>query len=655
MKKHCSDHISVQKPEDRIHLVLAGQPNCGKSTIFNEVAGYRSIASNFPGATVSYSKGSVNIQNQTCEIIDLPGIYSLTSLDPAARESQNYLLSKKVDVIVNVLDASILSRSLELTLQLLELEIPMVLCLNMADEAERKGIFINIKKLSKKLGIPVVNTIASKGKGIMELMEEALKTAQKGETGAHIAGNQDVETIISQVMDILKASPVQTKTSPHLLATKFLEYDPYFESLVRVESPSTLEKLNGLRHQMEEVHGRSADEIINHERHGLSMSIFEEVATLKKPRVDWKDKADDLLMHKVWGYVILFGVLFLFFYLVFKLGALIEEPLLATFDSLGKALYGSWNPDSLLTTTVKGMFDGISGGIAIVIPYLLPFLLGLSFLEDAGYLPRVAFLMDSFMHRIGLHGTAVIPMVLGYGCNVPAVMAVRILDSPRDRMIAAFLASMVPCAARMTIILGLVGYLIGGTAAFLIYVFNFVIIAFSGVILSKLMPEATPGMMLEIPKYQIPGVQTVFRKTWFRLKEFIVIAWPLLIAGSAILSLAEYFNWMPLFNRLISPITGLLGLPVQTGTTLIFGVLRKELSMLMLYQALGTHDLLSVLTYSQILVFTIFVVFYVPCVATLGVLYKQIRLKGTLAVLGLTFLLALVLGMLTRVVSLLFW
>ena len=648
MKKHCSEQIELTDKEKRIHLVLTGQPNCGKSTIFNEVAGYRSLASNFPGATVSYSKGAVNINNQTCEIIDLPGTYSLTSLDQAARESQNYLLSEKVDVIINVLDASILSRSLEFTLQLLELEIPMVLCLNMADEAERKGIEIDSDKLSKRLGIPVISTIASKGKGITELMEIALAVAKKEKTGAHIAGNKDIEQVITKIMKLLKKSSVPHTASHHLLATKFLEYDPYFESLVRVESPETLEKITELRHNLEATHGRSADEIINHERHGLSMSIFEEVTRINKPKFHWKDKADDLLMHKVWGYVILLSVLFGFFSIVFKLGIFIETPLLSAFDALGKMLYGSWNPDAIWTTTVKGMFDGLAGGIAIVIPYLLPFLLGLAFLEDVGYLPRVAFLMDIFMHKLGLHGTAVIPMVLGYGCNVPAVMAVRILDSPRDRFIAALLASIVPCAARMTIILGLIGYYLGGTAAFLIYLFNFVIIAFSGVALSKLMPEATPGMMLEIPAYQMPKFSTVLRKTWFRLKEFIVIAWPLLILGSAILSLADYFNWMPIINKIVSPITNILGLPVQTGTTLIFGILRKELSMLMLYQAMGTNDLLSVMTYGQILVFTIFVVFYVPCIATLGVLSKQIKMKGTLAVLGLTFLLALVLGLLTR-------
>ena len=648
MKEHCSDQIEITDKQKRTHLVLTGQPNCGKSTIFNEVAGYRSLASNFPGATVSYSKGAVNVNNQTCEIIDLPGTYSLTSLDQAARESQNYLLSEKVDVIINVLDASILSRSLEFTLQLLELEIPMVLCLNMADEAERKGIEIDSDKLSKRLGIPIVTTIASKGKGITELMETALAIAKKEKTGAHIAGNKDIEQVITKIMKLLKKSSVPHTASHHLLATKFLEYDPYFESLVRVESPETLESITELRHNLEVTHGRSADEIINHERHGLSMTIFEEVTRINKPRFHWKDKADDLLMHKVWGYVILLSVLFGFFSIVFKLGVLIETPLLSAFDTLGKMLYGSWNPDALWTTAVKGMFDGLAGGIAIVIPYLLPFLLGLAFLEDIGYLPRVAFLMDIFMHKLGLHGTAVIPMVLGYGCNVPAVMAVRILDSSRDRFIAALLASIVPCAARMTIILGLIGYYLGGTAAFLIYLFNFVIIAFSGVALSKLMPEATPGMMLEIPAYQLPKFSTVLRKTWFRLKEFIVIAWPLLILGSAILSLADYFNWMPTINHILSPITNILGLPVQTGTTLIFGILRKELSMLMLYQAMGTNDLLSVMTYGQILVFTIFVVFYVPCVATLGVLSKQIKMKGTLTILGLTFLLALVLGLLTR-------
>jgi ferrous iron transport protein B len=641
---------------EHVQIVLVGQPNCGKSTLFNEVAGYRSVASNFPGATVTYTRSHVRIQDHTYDIVDLPGAYSLTSLDEAENETKRYLLTQRVDVIVNVVDASILGRSLELTLQLMELEIPMVLCLNMMDEAERKGIEIDKSRLSEKLGIPVVATVASKGKGVKELFIEALQKARTGEKARHIRGSRDVELVISRLKRLLKSAVGdEIPFSKHLLATKLLENDRYFENMVLDKHPELMGQISACRRELAQSHGKPSDEVIGSERHALSMSLFEYVSVVREPRLNWKDRIDDVLMHNLWGYVFLILVLVLFFNIIFRVGSLIETPLLAFFERTGASIRAKTVPGSLLSVIVNGAFQGIGGGIAIVLPYLFPFLLGLSLLEDVGYLPRVAFLMDVFMHRLGLHGKAVIPAILGYGCNVPAVMATRILDSRRDRLIASLVASMVPCAARMTVIFGLVGFYLGGNAALCIYSLNLVVVALSGAVMSRLLPEVTPGMVLEIPAYQVPRLKISLLKTWLRLKDFIVIAWPLLIAGSVVLALTEYFQMTDAINRLLSPVTSLLGLPAKVGMTLIFGVLRKELSMLMLFQALGTNDVLTAMTQAQILVFTVFVVFYIPCVATMGVLYKQIRGKAMLAVVGFTFVLALIMGILTRGFAALIW
>ena len=637
-------------------IVMVGQPNCGKSTLFNEVAGYRSMTANFPGATVTYTKSHIRIKDRTYDLIDLPGIYSLTSLDEADRETQKYLLTKRVDVIVNVMDASLVSRSLELTLQLLELEIPVVLCLNMIDEAERKGIQIDTEMLSHRLGIPVVTTIASRGKGIRELFWQALRMADSGQKGRHILGNRDVEQVITRLSRTLKQSlKNDIPYSKHLLATKLLENDRFFIGELQRVRPKLMSTLQECQHRLAQSHGKSSDEVINSERHQLSMSIFEEVSTIKEPQRHWRDRLDEVLMHNLWGYVFLVIFLLLFFNSIFKIGSLVEAPMMAFFDRMTASIGSRWDSSSLLSVVVINTLQGIGGGIAIVLPYLFPFLFGLAILEDIGYLPRVAFLMDTFMHRIGLHGKAIIPGVLGYGCNVPAVMATRIMESPRDRFIASLIAAMVPCAARMTIIFGLVGYYLGGNAALGIYLLNLIIIAISGAILSRLMPEVTPGIVLEIPVYQAPRLKIALMKTWFRLKDFIIIAWPLLIVGSAILGVTGYYGLTPAINRILSPITRLLGLPIEVGMTLIFGVLRKELSMLMLFQALGTNALDTVMTYGQILVFTVFVVFYIPCVATIGVLIKQIRLKATLIIVVFTFFLALVLGVIVRGFSVLIW
>jgi ferrous iron transport protein B len=292
--------------------------------------------------------------------------------------------------------------------------------------------------------------------------------------------------------------------------------------------------------------------------------------------------------------------------------------------------------------------QGIAAGVAIVLPYLLPFLFGLGLLEDIGYLPRVAFLMDSFMHRIGLHGKAIVPFILGYGCNVPAVMSTRTLEEPRDRYLAAALATLVPCAARLAVVFGLVAFYLGPLAALGLYLFNLVVIAVTGRILSKLMPEDTPGLILEMPPYRVPTLKNVLSKSWFRVREFVVEAWPLLIIGSAVLSILNYLEVVHIFNSLVRPITWSLGLPSSTGVPLIFGILRKELSLVMLGQALGTIDFASALSSTQMIVYATFVMFYLPCLATLSTLKRELGTRAMLTIAALTVVIALISALLLR-------
>jgi len=554
-----------------LRIALIGQPNCGKSTLFNQVAGYKAETGNFSGTTVQYTESKVRVGGQVVEIVDLPGAYTLEAQSPAEREAASYLRSNEVDVVVNVVDASRLALGLELTLELLPLNKPVIVALNMMDEADRLGLHIDGPGLQTELGTPVLPLVASKGRGVKGVFLKALEVGKNGH------------------------------------------------------------KSNATKYQEEEM---------AIERHGQARLLTQKFVQQGNRRVSHRDRFDDVLLHPIWGYVILLFVLYLFFQAVYGVGQLIEPLLLEFFDAITQGALSPFAANTLLSEVILRVMQGVAAGIAIVLPYLLPFLFGLGVLEDIGYLPRVAFLMDALMHRIGLHGKAIVPFILGYGCNVPAVMSTRTLEEPRDRYLAAALATLVPCAARLAVVFGLVAFYLGPLAAFALYLFNLFVIAITGRILSGLMPEDTPGLILEMPTYRVPTLKNVTGKAWFRVREFVVEAWPLLIVGSAILAALNFYNAAVVFNWLVRPLTWSLGLPSEVGVPLIFGILRKELSLVMLSQALGTVNFDTALSIPQMVTYATFVMFYLPCLATLSVLRRELGVRAMLAIAALTVIVA---------------
>ncbi len=630
-------------------IAFIGQPNAGKSTIFNGLAGYKTVTANFPGQTVHYTVSKVTVGNETFEIVDLPGIYSLTAIDKAELESRKYILSGHVDVVINVIDASTLSRSLELTLQLAELQVPMVICLNMIDEAHRKGLQINTEKLSQIFGVPVIETIANKGIGLDRIFTSAKEAFNKKLIPQIQSFHKDIEEKIEEIEKIIPSDFIN-RIPRRYIAVKLLEGDSEFTERIKNYS-EIYRKIKEIREEIKITHGRHADTVISSERHALTMNLFEEVTKVGEPIKSFRDKIDNLLTNRYLGYPLLFIILFGIFFMVFEIGKIIENPLIDIFDSFIKKLPNIIEENSLPFCLLKGLLEGFSGGLGVAIPYLIPFFIGLTILEDIGYLPRMAFLMDTVMHRIGLHGKSVLPFIISYGCNVPGVMTTRILESPRDRLITATLSVFIPCAARTTIIFGIVGAYIGGLAAANLYIFNIIFIMFLGILMKKFIPEITPGLIMEIPPLRIPTLKNVFIKTWLRLKDFMLVAWPLLVVSSIILSFLEYLKLDSYLNTLLSPLVNwLLGLPEQVGITLIFGILRKELSMIMLFQAMHTTQLNTVMTNIQLIVFTIFTIFYMPCVGTIGVLIKEFGTRKTVLITLLTIIIALLLAGLSRII-----
>ncbi len=633
-----------------MRFALIGQPNCGKSTLFNQVAGYRAETGNFSGTSVTYTESKVRVTGKVVELVDLPGSYTLAGTNPAEREVFNYLASHSVDAIINVVDASHLSQGLELTLELLEMQRPVVVALNMMDEARRLGLKIDGPQLQELLGVPVLPMIASRGRGVRDVFTTALRNGEKKINARRIPFGPEVDACVVSLADCLDgaAEPLPATTA----AIKLIEGDPVLEKRVAALQPGLVPQVQQARSVLESKHGQEAIWIFGGERHARAARITRSVVSQGERRLTWRDRLDDVLLHPVLGYAALVLILYVFFQVVYHVGSLLETPLIQFFDRLNLQLQSLLSGVPFLSFVATGVLQGIAGGVAIVLPYLTPFLLGLGLLEDIGYLPRVAFLMDSLMHRLGLHGKAIVPFILGYGCNVPAVMSTRILEEKRDRIVAAALSTLVPCAARLAVVFGLVAFYLGPNAALLIYLFNLFVIALVAKLLTCILPEDSPGLIMEMPVYRMPTLHTLVAKAWFRIREFIVEAWPILIVGSIVLALLNYFNLAQFFNILFRPLSWILGLPQQVGVPLIFGVLRKELSLIMLHQALGGVELKDALTAAQMVTFSVFVVFYIPCLATLTVIKKELGGKAMGAIAGMTIIIATAAALLARVVGL---
>ncbi|MGI6249814.1 MAG: ferrous iron transport protein B [Anaerolineaceae bacterium] len=628
-----------------MRFVLIGQPNCGKSTLFNQVAGYKAETGNFIGTTVTWTESRVRLSGEVVDLVDLPGTYTLAGSNPAEQVGFRYLLENEYDCILNVMDASHLKQGLGLTLELLELNKPMILVLNMIDEADHLGIRIDIQGLQDQLKIPVVPMIARIGRGIKPVFLTALRVARVREVGSRVPFSAPVESAISDLCAAFSSTNTPY-TETH--AIKLLEKDPLIEERIQENHP---ELLLVLRDQKKTYFNAGALSLAL-ERHQNAELIAERVIKQGVRQRTLRDKLDNLLLHPFWGYVFLIVILYLFFQLVFSFGGMIERPLLAWAENLQMQIIEGLNPRSnVIRDILTGVIQGLSGGLAIVLPYLLPFLIGLSLMEDLGYLPRIAFLMDALMHRVGLHGGAIVPFILGFGCNVPSIMSTRTLEDKKEQFIAAALATMVPCAARLSVVFGLVAFYLGPVIALIIYLFNMLVIAVTGKVLSRIIPEDSPGLILEIPPYRLPTFKAVLQKSWFRVREFIVEAWPVLIAGSIMLALMNSFNLTRFVDWISYPITWLLGLPPKTGMPLVFGVLRKELSLIMLGQALGSMDFRSLLTPAQMITYTVFVIFYMPCLSTLVALHKELGKRAMWSIMGITTLIATGSALIARFVA----
>ncbi len=620
-------------------IALAGNANVGKSVIFNALTGMNQIIGNWPGKTVERAEGSFVHHGRSSKVIDLPGIYSLTAYSEEERVALDFLLGGEADVIVNIVDATVLERNLYFTLQLLEMGLPVVVALNLMDLAERSGIHIDESKLSAGLGAPVVKTSGVTGKGINSLVDTALdRSRQRQGARQHIPYGKEVEDAISVALETLRSSGLAGRIpdgADRFVAIKLLEDDSDTLGLFG-DSPEFEEIRKRIRmdaSKIERIHGEHFTTIMSSERYSVCARLAE--SAVRKPkdhRVDAQDRLDSLVLHRFGGWVVFVGVMFALFGLVYVGGDRISSLLDGLTALLHDAFFSLHPPEWLAGFIWSGIIQGLMAAISVALPYIAPFYIILSLLENSGYLARIAFLTDSVMHRLGLHGKAFIPIILGLGCNVPAVLGTKIMEDRRTRFIAAVLATIIPCSARTVVILGLVGVFMGFLPAISLYLINLVVIFVVGRILNRMLPGTNPGLIMEMPKLKVPPFKVTFRQTWFRLKDFVTFAFPIIIAGSFVLYLLDLIGILQPVSRFLAPVTeGFLGLPAVSVIVLLFGILRKELALIMLTAFMHTSLLNTVMTPQQMYVFALIVMLYVPCISTIAVLKREFgSLRATL-------------------------
>lgn len=648
-------------PEGRPECVIAlvGNPNVGKSTIFNHVTGSEVVTAHYPGKSPDVNVADTTIGETPVTVIDIPGTYGLQGTGEEQWVARRSLLDVRPDAAVIVLDATNLSRNLVLAFEVIDLGLPVVLGVNLTDEASRSGLDVDAELLSALLGVPVVATVAVDGMGIAELMAAALDEtghasreprALYGETFEH-ALRPLVATVASTGVSVLGLGP-------RALALQLLEsHDDIDRALAQAGGQGLLRVAEEARRGIAALTGEPPVTALARERHGAAGVIAERCVreTVRKPRIE--DRLRALATRTSTGVPLLIVLLAALFVLLFFVGDLLARGVSGVWAAVASPLIQSgvhalFGTGAFARTLLWGVDAGLEASLAIGVPYILTFYFLLALLEDSGYLGAVAFLSDQVMHRFGLHGRAVIPLVAGAGCSVPAVLAVRVLPSKREQFIAATLVSMVPCSARTAVVLGAVGAYVGAGPALGVFLVTALVTAGVGVAMNRLIPGRTQGMVMEMFPFRRPRFAVVSRKAFSQFKEFLFVATPLVVVGSIVLGGLYEAGWLTSLARPMEPVVvGLLGLPTFAGITLLFGLLRKEFALQLLLTlaiattgasaAAGLGDLMSP---TAIFVYALVNTLAMPCVSTVAVLGRTIGWKRAAIVMSVTVSTALLVG-----------
>ncbi|HEX2964619.1 MAG TPA: ferrous iron transport protein B [Syntrophorhabdaceae bacterium] len=641
VKKQSADNAESEKPEKSIFVALAGQPNVGKSTIFNILTGLSQHVGNWPGKTVEFKEGLYRSNEVELRLIDLPGTYSLSAFSEEERVARDFLIHERPDIIVLIVNASALERSLYLLTELLLLDIPVIVGVNMLDVGESQGKHIDVNALHNSLGIPVVEMVASKNKGVSQLVTEVLKISEDQSKYRpkmpHVT--QDHQAIYLRLEEIAGVH-VPLPYTKSWVAVKLMEGDPEVTDVMKgIMPPEAWKEIESLLSKHEDalraVLGGRYDWIEEVTRAAVSQ--------FKRGQVLMTDRIDHILTRPLTGIPILLAIMALVFLLTFLIGTPLQNLLEKGVRELGNMFSQmlATEPWWVRGVLVNGIIGG-AGSVLTFVPILAIFFFAMTFLEDIGYMARAAFVMDKFMHIIGLHGKSFIPMCLGFGCNVPSIMGTRIIESKQARFMTMFLIPFVPCTARLAVLTFVTAAIFAGQALLVTWslvVVNIVMLGIAGILISRFFfKDRSAPFIMELPLYHEPNYKTILSVVKNRTVSFIRKAGTIILIFSILLWMLSNLPYgnvelsiLARLGEVLEPIGRPIGLDWRLIVALLSSIIAKENSIAtlgILYGA-GEKGLMAVLSQSlsvpSALSFLDFLMLFIPCAATMAVMKQEMN------------------------------
>ncbi|MDE6454247.1 MAG: ferrous iron transport protein B [Muribaculaceae bacterium] len=654
---------SIVRDRHRIvNVALIGNPNCGKTSLYNELSGASEHVGNYSGVTVDAKLRVFHHKGYTFRIVDLPGTYSLTTYSPEELYVRRYLHDNTPDVIVNVVDSTNLERNLYLTTELIDMDRRMVVALNMFDELRRSGARFDYEMLGGMVGVPMVPIVARTGEGVEKLLDTVLEVyndVQPNVRHIHVNLGADTEAALRRLVDALKGVPgIQRRFSPRYVAIKLLEGDREAENeLAGCEGADGIIALRDeLRAELSQLHGEDISAQVAGAKYGFIAGALAE--TMTAPPVDTREvtrRVDNVVTNKILGFPIFFAIMFFIFWATFVLGQYPMDWIESGVDGLSELL-NRMMPDGVLKDLIADGIIGGVGGVIVFLPNILILYFCISFMEDSGYMARAAFIMDKVMHRVGLHGKSFIPLVMGFGCNVPAIMATRAIESHSSRLITILINPFMSCSARVPLYVLLVGTFFSAHAALVfsgLYVAGILVAVMTARLLRKLLfrKEETPFVM-ELPPYRIPTLRSSLLHTWAKGVEYLKKMGGIILVASIVVWALNYFpisshdnpaqdSYLESIGKTVQPVMEPIGFSWRGSVAALAGVPAKEIvvsTLGVLYtddeavapaklgerlRSVNPHTGRPDFSGAEALSFMVFILLYCPCLATVMAIARE--------------------------------